>query len=158
MKIAQAIPPGMTAITPHLTCRNASAAIEFYKQAFGALELARLPTPDGRLAHGQISIGGANVMLVDEFLEHGMNSPQTVGGTPVAIHLYVENVDTTFSQAVAAGATVLMPVADMFWGDRYGVLLDPFGHRWSVATHQRDLTPEEIAAAMVTGCANDGAN
>jgi PhnB protein len=156
MSQVKAIPPGMTAITPHLVCRGAAEAIEFYKQAFGAVEYARLPMPDGKLAHGLINIGGACVMLVDEFPGQGMTSPLTLGGSPVTIHLYVANVDATFAQAIAAGAKVALPVADMFWGDRYGVLIDPFGHLWSVATHQRDLSPAEIAAAMTGACGNSG--
>ena len=152
MSQTQAIPPDMTAITPHLTCRNAAAAIDFYKQAFGAVEGGRLPGPDGRLAHAQIRIGGACVMLVDEYVEQGMLSPLSLNGSPVTIHLYVADVDATVAQAVAAGARVTMPVTDMFWGDRYGRLLDPFGHQWSVATHQRDVAPAEMAAAMQGGC------
>lgn len=152
MTTVQAIPPGMTAITPHLTCRNAAAAIDFYKQAFGAVECARLPSPDGKLAHAQLNIGGASLMLVDEYAEQGMLSPQALNGSPVTIHLYVVDADTTFAQAIAAGASVTMPLTDMFWGDRYGRLVDPFGHHWSVATHQRDLSPAEIAAAMLDGC------
>lgn len=154
MSQAKAIPDGMTAITPHLVCRGAAEAIEFYKQAFGATEYARLPTPDGKLAHALINIGGACVMLVDEFPGQGMTSPLTLGGSPVTIHLYVADVDATFAQAIASGAKVALPVSDMFWGDRYGVLVDPFGHLWSVATHQRDLSPAEIAAAMTGACGN----
>ena len=150
--MTQAIPPGMTAITPHLTCSDAAAAIDFYKQAFGASEGARLPGPDGKLAHAQLWIGGACLMLVDEYAEQGMLSPLSLSGSPVTIHLYVADVDATVAQAVAAGARLTMPVADMFWGDRYGRLLDPFGHHWSVATHQHDFSPEEIAAAMRHGC------
>jgi PhnB protein len=149
------IPPGMTAVTPHLVCRGAAAAIDFYKQAFGAIELARLPGPDGRLMHGMINIGGAAIMLVDEYLEHPEQcalSPLALKGSPVTIHLYVPDVDATLAQAVAAGARLTMPAADMFWGDRYGRLEDPFGHQWSVATHIRDVSPEEIVAAMGKGC------
>lgn len=157
MNATPAIPPGMTAITPHLTCRNAMAAIDFYKQAFGAVECARLPSPDGKLAHALLNIGGASLMLVDEYADQGMLSPQTLDGSPVTIHLYVADADAAFARAIAAGATVTMPLADMFWGDRYGRLVDPFGHHWSVATHQRDLSPEEIAAAMAGGCPDSGA-
>ncbi|WP_291989029.1 VOC family protein [Candidatus Accumulibacter sp. ACC007] len=156
--MSQAIPPGMTAITPHLTCRDAVEAIDFYKQAFDASEEARLASPDGKLAHAMLRIGGACVMLVDEYREQGMLSPLSLNGSPVSIHLYVSDVDATVAQAVAAGAQVTMPVADMFWGDRYGRLVDPFGHHWSVATHQRDLSPEEITAAMMSdsGCPQAG--
>ena len=153
-----AIPAGMTAVTPHLVCRGAVDAIAFYQAAFGAVECARLPMPDGKLlAHGLINIGGAFLMLVDEMPGMGMSSPLALGGTPVTIHLYVPDVDATFAQAVAAGARVVAPVADMFWGDRYGILVDPFGHHWSVATHTRDLSPEEIAAAMRGGACDPGA-
>lgn len=148
MTTVQPIPPGMTSITPHLVCRGAAAAIDFYTKAFGAVEQARLPGSDGRLMHAFLIIGNAALMLVDEYPEQGAVSPLTLKGSPVTIHLYVEDVDATVAQAVAAGAQVLMPVADMFWGDRYGVLKDPFGHQWSVASHVRDVSPEEIAAAM----------
>ncbi|NUU01084.1 VOC family protein [Herbaspirillum robiniae] len=142
-KIA-AIPPGMHSITPHLVCAGAAEAIEFYKKAFGAREGGRLAGPDGRLMHAHINIGDSSLMLVDEMPEWKCLGPKALGGSPVTIHLYVEDVDAVFAQAVAAGAQVKMPVADMFWGDRYGQLVDPFGHSWSVATHVRDLTPEEI--------------
>src|ERR1700741_2442352 len=138
------IPEGMHSVTPHLVCDGAANAIDFYKKAFNAVELSRLPAPDGKLMHSAIRIGDSTIMLVDEFPQWGSVGPKALKGSPVTIHLYVENVDATFAQAVAAGATVKMPVADMFWGDRYGVLDDPFGHHWSVATHMRDLTPEEI--------------
>ena len=144
----KAIPDGMSAVTPHLVCANASAAIAFYKNAFNAVEESRLPGPDGKLMHASIRIGGALVFLVDEMPQWGALGPLALKGSPVTIHLMVEDVDTTFAQAVAAGAKVTMPVADMFWGDRYGQLVDPFGHRWSVATHQKDLTPEEIQRGM----------
>lgn len=149
------IPAGMTAVTPHLVCAGAARAIDFYTRAFGAVEVGRLPGPDGRLWHAQITIGGAPLMLVDAFPEMGSLDPLALKGSPVTIHLYVEDVDATVARAVEAGARVTMPVADMFWGDRYGQLEDPFGHRWSVATHLRDLSPEEIAAgaaAMAADC------
>jgi uncharacterized glyoxalase superfamily protein PhnB len=155
MSPVRAIPDGMTAITPHLVCRGAAEAIDFYKKAFGAVEYARLAMPDGKLAHGLINIGGSCLMLVDEFPEQGMLSPQALGGTPVSIHLYVTDVDAAFAQAIAAGVKVIMPLADMFWGDRYGVVADPFGHHWSLATHIRDLSQAEITAAM-TGACPDG--
>lgn len=150
----KSIPEGMHTITPHLVCAGAADAIEFYKKAFGAVERGRLPGPDGKLMHAQISIGNSYLMLVDEMPECKSLGPKTLGGSPVAIHLYVEDADAIFAQAVAAGAQVVMPPADMFWGDRYGVLTDPFGHKWSVATHVRDLTSEEIhegARAMMAG-------
>ncbi|MBB5391804.1 MULTISPECIES: VOC family protein [unclassified Herbaspirillum] len=138
------IPEGMHSITPHLVCAGAADAIEFYKKAFGAVDRGRLPGPDGRLMHAQISIGDSYLMLVDEAPEWKSLGPKALGGSPVTIHLYVEDADAVFAQAVAAGAQVTLPLTDMFWGDRYGQLVDPFGHKWSVATHVRDLTPEEI--------------
>lgn len=148
MSKVKAIPDGMRSITPHLVCDGAAAAIEFYKKAFNAVEEGRMPTPDGRLMHAQIRIGDSALMLVDEFREMGGFGPLALKGSPVTIHLYVENVDTVVAQAIAAGAQVKMPLADMFWGDRYCQLVDPFGHHWSVATHQRDLTPEQMVAEM----------
>jgi uncharacterized glyoxalase superfamily protein PhnB len=144
----KAIPEGMHALTPHLVCAGAADAIEFYKKAFNAVELVRLPGPQGRLMHASLRIGDSTLMLVDEMPEHGALGPKALKGSPVTIHLYVENADATVEQAVAAGAKVTMPLADMFWGDRYGQLEDPFGHRWSVATHKRDVTPEEMQEAM----------
>lgn len=145
---AKPIPDGMHTVTPHLVCDGAAAAIDFYVRAFGATELARLPGPDGRLMHALIRIGDSALMLVDEFREWGSLSPRALKGTPVTIHLYVEDADGFAARAVAAGATLRMPVADTFWGDRYGLLEDPFGHLWSVATHVQDLSPEEIRAGM----------
>jgi PhnB protein len=146
----QPIPADMPAITPHLVCAGAADAIAFYAKAFDAVEVARLPGPQGRLMHAMVRIGGAPVMLVDEMPEWGALGPKSLKGSPVTIHLYVRDVDATVAQAVAAGARVTMPVADMFWGDRYGQLEDPFGHKWSVATHVRDVTPEEMAKAMAS--------
>ena len=142
------IPDGMTAITPHLVCAGAADAIEFYKKAFGATEEARLPGPDGKLMHGMIRINGSAVMLVDEMPEWGALGPKSLKGSPVTIHLYVEDVDAFVERAVKAGATVIMPVDDMFWGDRYGKLEDPFGHHWSVATQTRKVSMEEAMEAM----------
>src|SRR6186997_3404799 len=133
------IPTGMTAVTPHLIVDGAARAIEFYKAAFGATEEMRLPAPDGKLMHARLRIGGAAVMLVDEMPHCNALGPKTLKGTPVTIHLFVEDADAVFARAAKAGASALMPPADMFWGDRYGVVTDPFGHRWSIATHQRDL-------------------
>jgi len=144
----KAIPDGMHTVTPHLICANASAAIEFYKKAFNASETSRLPGPGGRLMHASLRIGDSTVMLVDEMPEHGALGPKSLKGSPVAIHLYVEDADATAAQAVAAGAKTIMPVTDMFWGDRYGQIEDPFGHRWSVATHVRDVTPAELEQVM----------
>jgi PhnB protein len=142
------IPDGMSAVTPHLVCAGAAGAIDFYKKAFGAVEEGRMPGPGGKLMHAMIRIGGAAIMLVDESPEYGMLGPKSLKGTPVTIHLYVNDVDAFFDRAVKAGAQVRMPVGDMFWGDRYGVLEDPYGHHWSVATHKKDLSPDEMKAAM----------
>ena len=137
-------------MTPHLVCAGAADAINFYRKAFGAVETMRLPGKDGRLMHAAIQIGRASIMLVDEMPEWGALSPKSLKGTPVTIHLYVDDVDAFVDRAVKAGATLKMPVADMFWGDRYGVIVDPFGHSWSVATHQRDMTAEEIQEALTS--------
>jgi PhnB protein len=142
------IPDGMHSLTPHLVCAGAADAIEFYKRAFGAVELGRLPGPDGKLVHAAVRIGDSTLMLVDENPQWDALGPKALKGSPVTVHLYVTDVDATVAQAVAAGAKVTMPVADMFWGDRYGQLEDPFGHRWSVATHTRDLSFDEIKKAM----------
>jgi len=148
MTQTKAIPDGMHSITPHLVCAGAAAAIEFYKKAFSAEEVMRLPGPDGKLMHAMIRIGGDAIMLVDEMPEWGALGPKALKGSPVTIHVFVADVDAFVARAVAAGAKITMPVADMFWGDRYGKLEDPFGHHWSVATHLRDVTPEEIGEAM----------
>lgn len=145
---AQPIPAGSHSLTPHLVCAGAADAIAFYVRAFGAVEQFRLPGPDGRLMHAALRIGDSMLMLVDENPEWGLLGPTALKGSPVTVHLYVEDVDAVVAQAVAAGATVTMPVADMFWGDRYGKLRDPFGHDWSVATHLRDLSAEQIREAM----------
>lgn len=142
------IADGMRSLTPHLVCAGAADAIAFYAKAFNAVEVMRLPGPDGKLAHAMVRIGDSALMLVDEFPEMGALGPKTLKGSPVTIHLQVENVDAAVERAVAAGAKITMPVADMFWGDRYGQLEDPFGHHWSVATHTRDLSPQEIQEAM----------
>ena len=142
------IPEGMHTVTPHLVCAGAGAAIDFYKKAFGATETSRMPGPGGKLMHASIRIGDSAVMLVDEMPEWGSLGPKALKGSPVVIHLYVDDVDAFTARAVAAGAKVTMPVADMFWGDRYGQLEDPFGHRWSVATHVRDVSPADMQLAM----------
>lgn len=145
---AQPIPHGMHSLTPHLVCEGAADAIGYYQRAFGAVELARLPGPDGKLMHAMLRIGDSALMLVDQMEGCGALGPKKLGGSPVTIHLYVADADATYAQAVAAGATPVMPVTEMFWGDRYGVLTDPFGHSWSIATHVRDLTMEETKAGM----------
>jgi PhnB protein len=142
------VPQGMHSVTPHLICAGAADAIEFYKKAFGAVEVARLPGPGGKLMHAMIRIGDSAVMLVDEMPEWGALGPKSLKGSPVTVHLYVENADATIERAVKAGAKVTMPLADQFWGDRYGKLEDPFGHHWSVATHVRDVSTEEMQRAM----------
>jgi PhnB protein len=142
------IPEGMHSVTPHLVCAGAAEAIEFYKKAFGAVEQARLPGPQGKLMHAMIRIGDSAVMLVDEMPEWGALGPKALKGSSVTIHLYVDDADAFVARAVKAGAKVTMPVADMFWGDRYGKLEDPFGHHWSVGTHVRDVSMEEMQQAM----------
>ena len=142
------IPDGMHSLTPHLVCAGAADAIEFYKKAFNAVEVARLPGPGGKLMHAAVRIGDSTLMLVDENPQWGLLGPIALKGSPVTVHLYVDDVDGVVAKAVAAGARITMPIADMFWGDRYGQLEDPFGHRWSVATHTRDLSPIEIQEGM----------
>lgn len=136
------IPPGYRTVTPYLVLSNAAKAIEFYQQAFGAQELSRMSGPDGKIGHAEIKIGDSIVMLSDAMM--GNRSPESFGGSPVSIFLYVEDVDSVFNQAVNAGANATMPPADMFWGDRFGKLTDPFGHLWALATHIEDVTPEEM--------------
>ena len=140
----KAIPEGKHSISPYLVTRGADRAIEFYKKAFGAKELNRMPGPDGKVMHAEIRIGDSVVMLSDEFAQMKYSTPQA-GVTPLQqLMLYVEDVDAVFNQAIAAGARSLMPPEDMFWGDRYGKLVDPFGHQWALATHKEDLSPAEI--------------
>jgi PhnB protein len=143
-KAAKPVPEGYHTVSPYLVIRDAAKAIEFYKQAFGARERYRMPGPDGRLMHAELEIGDSILMLSEEFPEMGAPSPQTLNGTTVSIFLYVPDVDAVFKKAVAAGAKELTPVADMFWGDRFGKVADPFGHQWQIATHKEDLTPEEM--------------
>ena len=138
------IPEGYHAVTPYLVVDRADAAIDFYKQAFGATELFRMASPDGRIGHAELQIGDARVMLCDEFPEMQARSPQSVGGTPVHLYLYIAGVDAVVERALAAGAKLLRPVQDQFYGDRSGKLEDPFGHYWHVATHVEDVSPEEI--------------
>jgi uncharacterized glyoxalase superfamily protein PhnB len=138
----------MHTVTPHLVCAGAADAIEFYKQAFNATDVGRMVGPQGKLIHAMIRIGDSSVMLVDEFPEWRSLGPKSLKGSPVTIHLYVEDVDAFVKRAVAAGAKMTMPLDDMFWGDRYGKLEDPFGHQWSVATHIRDVSPEEMRQAV----------
>lgn len=145
------IPEGYHSVTPYLVVKGGARALEFYARAFGARELFRMDQPDGRVGHAEIQIGDSRIMLADEFPDMGARSPETVGGTPVGIMLYVEDVDETVARAVAAGAKVTRPVENKFYGDRMGELTDPFGHRWYLGTHVEDVSPEEIgrrAAAL----------
>ena len=142
------IPQGFTTVTPQLTCARAADAIEFYKKAFGAVEESRLPGRDGKIMHAVIRIGGAPIMLGEERPEWNVVGPKTLKGSPVTIHLYVDDTDAFVERATKAGAKVTMPVSEQFWGDRYGKLEDPFGHHWSVGTHVRDVSPKEMAEAM----------
>jgi PhnB protein len=156
--MAHPIPAGHHAITPHLVIKNAAEAIEFYKRAFGAEELSRMPFPAGdggmKIGHAELKIGDSRLFLADEFPDHGAVGPS--GNSPVTIHLYVTDADATFARAVEAGATVSMPLADMFWGDRYGKLVDPFGHHWSIAEHVEDLTPEQMQERMAAAMSGPG--
>ena len=145
------IPEGYHSVTPYLTMSDAARAIEFYKEVFGAKEIMRMDAPGGKIGHAEIKIGDSHVMLADECPEMGERSPQTVGGSPVSLLLYVEDVDAVAETAVAAGAKLLEPLEDKFYGDRMGKLEDPFGHVWAIATHKEDVSPEEMekrAAAM----------
>jgi PhnB protein len=140
------IPENYPRIVPYLCVRGAAAAITFYGKVFGATERMRMAEPDGRIGHAEIQIGSAVIMLSDEFPDLGVRAPRTVGGTPVTLNLYVEDVDTVFAWAIAAGATVVRPLKNQFHGDRTGTFEDPFGHRWSVASRVEDVSPAELAA------------
>jgi PhnB protein len=140
------IPRGYHSVTPHLTVRGAAGAIDFYKRAFGARERGRMPGPDGKvIMHAELQIGDSIVFLADEFPDMGCRAPQSLGGATGSLHLYVRDVDRAFQRAVAAGAEVRMPVTDMFWGDRYAKVADPFGHEWGLGTHKEDLSAREIS-------------
>lgn len=140
------IPEGQHTVTAHLVIRGAAAAIEFYKKAFGATEVMRMVGPDGAsIAHAEIKIGDSHVFLAEEWPGAGTASPAKLGGTTVTLMLYVKDCDASFQQAVSAGAKAIMPPTDMFWGDRYGRLTDPFGHEWAIATHKEDVSPAEMA-------------
>ena len=138
------IPDGYEGITPYLICKNAEAAIEFYKKAFGATELFRIGSP-GMVGHAEMKLGNAIFMLADEFPDMGALSPQTIGGSPVSLYVYVEDVDSFTEKAVAEGLEVVKPITDQFYGDRSGAFKDPFGHSWGFATHKEDLSPEELS-------------
>ncbi|MFZ0708816.1 MAG: VOC family protein [Terrimicrobiaceae bacterium] len=146
------IPSGIHTVTPHLVCDGAAQAIEFYKNAFDAVEDSRIPGSGGKLIHAMVRIGDSAVMLVDEFPDWGCFGPKALKGSPVTIHLYVEDVDATIERAVSFGAKITMPAEDTFWGDRYGKIEDPFGHQWSIATHVRDVSPEEMQQAAQQMC------
>ncbi len=149
----QPIPPDFHAVTPYLCVRDAARAIEFYKRAFAARELERMATPDGKIAHAEISIGDSIIMLSDEHPEWGNKSPQTLNGSTVSLVLYLADVDQAFDRAVKAGATVAEPVTDRFWGDRSGSVTDPYGHKWMLLTHVEDVSPEEMKRRMATAMA-----
>jgi PhnB protein len=142
--MAKPIPEGYHAVTPYLIVKHGAKAIEFYVRTFGAVERERMQDPSGKISHAEITIGDSRVMLADEHPEIGALAPETIGGSPVGLHLYVEDVDAVVAKAVAAGATLTRPVADQFYGDRVGGITDPFGHRWSIATHKEDLSMDEI--------------
>ena len=142
------IPEGYHSVIPYLVVNGAAEAIEFYKNAFNATELMRMPRPDGKVAHAEIKIGDSHIMLADEHPEQGHVGPKTVGGTPVGIMIYVPDVDARFSAAIANGATETRPVTNEFYGDRMGGITDPFGHNWMIATHIEDVSPEEMERRM----------
>jgi len=140
----KSIPEGYHSVTPYLIIKGAADAIEFYKKAFGATELFRFPAPDGKIGHAEIKIGDSPIMLADEFAEMGYKGPQALGGSPVSLMIYLEDVDTVFNRAVEAGASVKEAVQDKFYGDRTGTLTDPFGHVWHVSTHKEDVSMAEM--------------
>ena len=152
------IPDGFHTLTPYLSIRGAAQAIDFYKRAFGATERFRMSGPDGKtVGHAEIVIGDSIVMLADEFPQFGNTSPQTLNGTPVCFGLYVKDADAAYQRALDAGATVLKPIADQFYGDRAGTIQDPFGHKWTLMTHKEDLTPEELQTRLAAECSKMGA-
>jgi PhnB protein len=150
------IPAGYHTVTPYLYVKGAAKAIDFYKSALGAEELMRFPAPDGRIAHAEIRIGDATIMLADEHPEMGVLGPQSRGGTTVGFALYVEDVDQRVAKAVAAGAKIDRPVKNQFYGDRSGTLTDPFGHQWTIATHVEDVPPAEMDRRMKEACQQAG--
>lgn len=157
------IPEGFSSVTPHLVIKDAASAIEFYKKAFGAEAFCCMPGPDGKsVMHAELKIGNAMIMIGEEFPDMGCVGPATLGGSGVTIHLYTDDADAMFTRAVEAGAEGIMPVTDMFWGDRYGQVVDPYGHKWSIATHVEDVSEadmaERAAKAMAQGCEGASAN
>ncbi|HEV3122876.1 MAG TPA: VOC family protein [Isosphaeraceae bacterium] len=158
-KQVKAIPDGYHTITPSLIIKGAAKAIDFYKKAFGAEELFRMPGPDGqRIMHSELKIGDSRLFVTDEFKDMGSVSPQSLGGTPLGLFMYVQDVDASFKRAVDAGATVKMPPTDMFWGDRFGKVADPFGHEWALATHKEDVSPEDMGTRAQEAFAKMGPN
>jgi PhnB protein len=155
-KQVRAIPEGHHTVTPYLIVGDAAGALAFYKKAFGAEELMRVAAPNGKIGHAEIRIGDSVIMLADEHPDMNARGPHAFGGSPVSIHLYVEDVDAVAGQAIAAGATVIRPVQDQFYGDRSGSFTDPFGHSWHVATHKEDLTPAELDKRVKAAMAQHG--
>lgn len=146
--MTDACPKGFSSVTPHLVIKDCANAIDFYKKALGAQEIYQSRMPDGKIMHAMIQIGNSIIMLADEFPAMGAVGPNTLGGTSTTLHIYTDDADKLFNQAVSVGATPVMPIADMFWGDRYGQIKDPYGHSWAIATHIRDVSPEEMEKAM----------
>lgn len=144
----KAVPEGYYSLTPYLVCKGAAKAIEFYAKAFGAQEMMRMPGPGGMIMHAEVKIGNSMLMLSDENPDQGALSPDTIGGSAASIMYYADDVDAVFNRAVAAGAKALMPPTDMFWGDRMAQVADPFGHKWALATHKEDVSPEEMQKRM----------
>jgi PhnB protein len=144
----KAIPDGYYSLTPYLVCKGAAKAIEFYAKAFGAQEIVRMPGPHGSIMHAEVKIGNSMLMLSDENKERGQLSPESIGGSACSIMFYADDVDQVFNRAVAAGAKAEMPPTDMFWGDRMGNIVDPFGHKWAIATHKEDVSPAEMEKRM----------
>ena len=151
------IPEGYHSITPYLVMKNAAAAIEFYKKAFGAVELFRMPAPGGKVGHAEIKIGDSPVMLADEYPDMGFKGPESLGGTPVSLMIYVTDVDKIYPQAIAAGGKELRPLQTQFYGDRSGTLTDPFGHMWTICTHVEDIPEEELAKRAEAAMKEHGA-
>jgi PhnB protein len=148
MSPVKPVPDGFYTVTPYLVVRGAAKALDFYAKAFGAEERLRMPGPDGAVMHGEFKIGNSIIMIGEENPQMGALSPQAIGGTAVSLMLYVADVDAVFARATKAGCTAQMPPTDMFWGDRYGKLKDPFGHDWAIATHKEDVAPQEMAKRM----------
>ena len=153
---AQPIPEGYHTVTPYLAVEDAAKAIEYYEKAFGAKEVVRMTAPDGSIGHAELEVGDSHVMLSDPFPQASTKPPKELGGTSVSVHMYVDDADAVAKQAVDAGGTVLMEVADQFWGDRFGTIQDPFGHTWSIATHVEDVSPEEVAERAKAAMAEMG--